>query len=156
MLATMPVSAALSDWREQTRLMIGAASVSVVLIGSILFLIVQRLLWQRRDSERRISLEKESLDTAINAMSLGLVLFDSENRLVVCNQRYIAMYDLSPDVAKRGCGLREFCSITRTPGHCNPMSIRIARAPWRAWPWKGSLSFASETDVRSRSRTRRQ
>ncbi len=59
MLATMSVSAALADWREQTRLMIGGAMLSVVLIGSILFLIVQRLLWQRRASERRISLEKE-------------------------------------------------------------------------------------------------
>ena len=116
MLATIPVSAALSDWREQTRLMIGAASISVVLIGSILFLIVQRLLSQRRDSERRISREKESLDTAINAMSLGLVLFDSENRLVVCNQSYTAMYGLSPDVVKRGCGLREVLQHHRDTG----------------------------------------
>ena len=116
MLATMSVSAALADWREQTRLMIGAATASVVLIGSILFLIVQRLLWQRRASERRISLEKDSLDTAINAMSQGLVLFDSEHRLVVCNQRYIAMYDLSPDVAKRGCGLRELLQHHKDTG----------------------------------------
>ena len=116
MLATMSVSAALADWREQTRLMIGAATLSVVLIGSILFLIVQRLLWQRRTSERRISLEKDSLDTAINAMSQGLVLFDSEHRLVVCNQRYIAMYDLSPDVAKRGCGLRELLQHHKDTG----------------------------------------
>jgi diguanylate cyclase (GGDEF)-like protein len=116
MLATMTVSAALADWREQTRLMIGVATLSVFLIGSILFLIVQRLLSQRRASERRISREKDSLDTAINAMSQGLVLFDSEHRLVVCNQRYIAMYGLSPDIVKRGCSLRELLQHHRDTG----------------------------------------
>ncbi len=116
MLATMSVSAALADWREQTRLMIGVATLSVVLIGSILFLIVQRLLWQRRASERRISLEKVSLDTAINAMSQGLVLFDSENRLVVCNHRYIAMYGLSPEVVRRGLDLRELLQHHKDTG----------------------------------------
>jgi diguanylate cyclase (GGDEF)-like protein/PAS domain S-box-containing protein len=116
MLATMTVSAALADWREQTRLMIGVATLSVFLIGSILFLIVQRLLSQRRASERRISQEKDSLDTAINAMSQGLVLFDSEHRLVVCNQRYIAMYGLSPDIVKRGCSLRELLQHHKDAG----------------------------------------
>ncbi|MGZ5872143.1 MAG: bifunctional diguanylate cyclase/phosphodiesterase [Bradyrhizobium sp.] len=116
LLATNSVSAALADWREQTRLLIGAATLSAVLIGSILFLIVQRLLRQRRASERRISLERDSLDTAINAMSQGLVLFDSKNRLVVCNQTYIAMYGLSPDVVKRGCGLRELLQHHKDTG----------------------------------------
>ncbi|MGB9118806.1 bifunctional diguanylate cyclase/phosphodiesterase [Bradyrhizobium sp.] len=134
LLATNSVSAALSDWREQTRLMIGVATLSVVLIGSILFLIVQRLLRQRRASERRISLEKESLDTAINAMSQGLVLFDSENRLVVCNQSYTAMYGLSPDVVKRGLSLGELLQHHKDTGslqadvdeHCALVLDRVA------------------------------
>jgi diguanylate cyclase (GGDEF)-like protein len=134
LLATNSVSAVLADWREQTRLMIEVAALSVVLIGSILLLIVQRLLRQRRDSERRISLEKESLDTAINAMSQGLVLFDSENRLVVCNYRYIAMYGLSPDVVKRGLSLRELLQHHKDTGslqadvdaHCACVLERVA------------------------------
>jgi diguanylate cyclase (GGDEF)-like protein len=116
LFATNSVSAALADWREQTRLLIGAATLSVILIGSFLFLIVQRLLWQRRASERRISLERDSLDTAINAMSQGLVLFDSRNKLVVCNQNYFAMYGLSPDVVKRGCDLRELLQHHKDTG----------------------------------------
>ena len=134
LLATNSVSGALADWREQTRLMIGVATLSVVLIGSILFLIVQRLLRQRRDSERRISLEKESLDTAINAMSQGLVLFDSENRLVVCNQGYIAMYGLSPDIVKRGLSLGKLLQHHKDTGslqadadaHCARVLDRVA------------------------------
>jgi diguanylate cyclase (GGDEF)-like protein/PAS domain S-box-containing protein len=134
LLATNSVSGALADWREQTRLMIEVAALSVALIGSILFLIVQRLLRQRRDSERRISLEKESLDTAINAMSQGLVLFDSENRVVVCNQRYTAMYGLSPEVVKRGLSLRELLQHHKDTGslqadvdtHCARVLDRVA------------------------------
>ena len=107
LIATTTVSAALADWREQTRLLIGVAALSALVIATILFLIAQRLLRQRRASERRVSLEKDSLDAAINAMTQGLLLFDAENRLVVCNRRYIDMYGLSSDVVKRGCSLRE-------------------------------------------------
>jgi PAS domain-containing protein len=47
------------------------------------------------------------LDTVLNNMSQGVLMFDSETRLVFCNQRYIEMYKLSPDVAKPGCSLRD-------------------------------------------------
>ena len=40
---------------------------------------------------------------AVNNMTQGLLLFDSSQRLVVCNQRYIEMYGLSTEVVKPGC-----------------------------------------------------
>jgi diguanylate cyclase (GGDEF)-like protein/PAS domain S-box-containing protein len=46
-------------------------------------------------------------DAAVNNMSQALLMFDSSARLVICNQRYIEMYGLSPDVVKPGCTLRE-------------------------------------------------
>jgi PAS domain-containing protein len=36
------------------------------------------------------------LDTAVNNMSQGLLMFDAEGRLVVCNKRYVEMYRLAP------------------------------------------------------------
>src|ERR1700745_3764768 len=36
-------------------------------------------------------------------MARGLVLYDSSARIVTFNQRYIDMYNLSPDVVKPGC-----------------------------------------------------
>jgi PAS domain S-box-containing protein len=45
------------------------------------------------------------LDTVLNNMSQGVLLFDSESRLVFCNQRYIEMYGLSPDLVQPGCKL---------------------------------------------------
>ena len=47
------------------------------------------------------------LDTVLNNMSLGVLMFDKDARLVFCNQRYIEMYGLSPSVVIPGCGLRE-------------------------------------------------
>jgi PAS domain-containing protein len=36
-------------------------------------------------------------------MTQGLILYDASARVVVCNQRYIDMYRLSPAVVKPGC-----------------------------------------------------
>jgi diguanylate cyclase (GGDEF)-like protein/PAS domain S-box-containing protein len=46
------------------------------------------------------------LQAAVNNMSQGLVMFDAEARLVICNKRYLEMYRLSPEVVKPGCTLR--------------------------------------------------
>ena len=43
---------------------------------------------------------------AINNMSQGLCMFDGNERLVICNQRYMEMYDLSADIVKPGCSLQ--------------------------------------------------
>ncbi|WP_163593544.1 PAS-domain containing protein, partial [Klebsiella variicola] len=60
--------------------------------------------------------EKRRLNTAVNNMRQGLLLFDSSRRLVVCNQRYIEMFGLSPDVARPGCSLRELIAHRKATG----------------------------------------
>jgi methyl-accepting chemotaxis protein len=47
------------------------------------------------------------LTTALDNMSQGLCMFDAAQRLVLCNQSYLRMYDLSPEVVKPGCTLRQ-------------------------------------------------
>jgi methyl-accepting chemotaxis protein len=47
------------------------------------------------------------LTTALDNMSQGLCMFDAGQRLVLCSQGYLRMYDLSPDVVKPGCTLRQ-------------------------------------------------
>ncbi len=51
--------------------------------------------------------EEELLQTVLNNMSQGVLLFDSETRLIFCNKRYIEMYGLLPDVARPGRHLRD-------------------------------------------------
>jgi diguanylate cyclase (GGDEF)-like protein/PAS domain S-box-containing protein len=105
--ATTTVASALADWRTQTKFMIASAILSVLVVAVILFLIVRQLSGQHLMSQRRLTLEKLRLDMALDNMTLGLTLFDESERLVVCNQRYIEMYGLSPDVVKPGCNFRD-------------------------------------------------
>jgi diguanylate cyclase (GGDEF)-like protein len=105
-VATMTVSAALADWYGQTRLLIGVAALSALVITAILFFIVQQLTQQHRSAQRRLALEKRRLDTAVNNMTQGLLLFDSAQRLVICNQRYVEMFGVSTDVVKPGLSIQ--------------------------------------------------
>jgi len=102
-VATNTVAAALSDWREQTRLLIVAAALSASILAFILYSIVRQINRQNQESQRRLESEKHRLDTALNNMTQGLVLYDASARVVICNQRYIDMYGLSTEIAKPGC-----------------------------------------------------
>ena len=51
--------------------------------------------------------DEKLLQTVLNNMSQGVLMFDSETRLTFCNQRYLELYGLSPDVVKSGCRLRD-------------------------------------------------
>jgi diguanylate cyclase (GGDEF)-like protein len=77
---------------------------------------LSRVQRQVQISQRELETQKFWLNTAINNMSQGLVLFDSAERVVVCNQRYIEMYGLSPDVAKPGCAFRHLISYRERTG----------------------------------------
>jgi len=79
----------------------------VLIVVMTIFLIVRQLQRQHDAAQRRLSEKSQHLDTAINTMTQGLLLFDSSARLVICNQRYIDMFGLSPDVARPGCHLRD-------------------------------------------------
>jgi diguanylate cyclase (GGDEF)-like protein len=107
-VATTSVSAALDDWRDQTRLLIAVASLLVLVIAIMLFLIV-----------RQLSLQHHRLDIAVNNMTQSLLLFDASNRLIVCNQRYIELFGLSPDVVKPGCSFRDLIEHRKQTGSFN-------------------------------------
>ncbi len=102
-MATTTVESALADWREQTWLLVVAAGTSTLLIVVVVLLVIRRMTLQNREAQGRLELQKHRLDTALNNMAQGLVLYDASARIVVCNQRYVDMYGLSNDVIKPGC-----------------------------------------------------
>jgi diguanylate cyclase (GGDEF)-like protein len=108
-VASITVDSALAEWRDQTQLLIIVAALSAIIITVMLLLFVRKLLQQHRT-------EKQRLDTAINNMSQGLLLYDSAERLVVCNRRYISMYGLSPEVVKPGLGFRDLIAYRKKTG----------------------------------------
>jgi diguanylate cyclase (GGDEF)-like protein len=115
-VATTTAAAALADWREQMGFLIGIGAGSVAVVAILLFVVVRRLSHEHRQSEQRLRLEKLRLDRAINNMTQGLLLFDASERLVVCNDRYLEMYGLSPDVIKPGCSFRDVIAHRKATG----------------------------------------
>jgi diguanylate cyclase (GGDEF)-like protein/PAS domain S-box-containing protein len=56
------------------------------------------------------------LGTALNNISQGVCMFDPSQRLVVCNARYLQMYNLSAEAVKPGCTLRELIDHRQAAG----------------------------------------
>jgi diguanylate cyclase (GGDEF)-like protein/PAS domain S-box-containing protein len=165
-VASTTVAAALADWREQTRFLIAVAGLLMLVITTMLFLVIRKLSQQHR-------VEKQRLDTAINNMTQGLLLFDSSQRVVVCNQRYLEMYGLSAEMLKPGCTFREviahrkatgsfegdldeYCShVTRDIGHRNSMvfeppdgrSIQIINEPLADGGWVATHEDITERTI---------
>ncbi|TWC05465.1 diguanylate cyclase/phosphodiesterase [Bradyrhizobium macuxiense] len=106
-VATTTTEAALANWREQIGILIAVTAASVLAIAILLTLVVRKLIQQHRAQQQRLTLEKLRLDTAVNNMTQGLLLFDAAQRLVICNKRYIEMYGLSADVIRPGCSFRD-------------------------------------------------
>jgi diguanylate cyclase (GGDEF)-like protein len=111
-VATTTVAAALADWRRQIRFLIAVAGLSVLAISMLLFFVVRRLSQQHQ-------LEKQRLDTAINNMTQGLLMFDASKRLVVANQRYVEMFGVSTEVVKPGCTMHELLNHRKELGSFN-------------------------------------
>jgi len=106
-VATNTTSAALADWRQQTGFMVTTATLSATVIALILFLIIRQIKRQNSDARQRLEAERLRLDTAINNMSQGLILYDADGYIVTCNRRYADMFGLSHDVIKPGCHIHE-------------------------------------------------
>jgi diguanylate cyclase (GGDEF)-like protein/PAS domain S-box-containing protein len=107
---------ALAGWRREAVILLIFGVFSAGLVGVVAFLIVRQLSHQDRRSRHRLKQEKQRLDTAVNNMTQGLLLFDASERIVVCNRRYLEMYGLNPDVVKPGCSLADLLTHRRDMG----------------------------------------
>jgi diguanylate cyclase (GGDEF)-like protein len=56
----------------------------------------------RHRMERELRQQFERFDHAINHMSHGLCMYGPDQRLIVCNKRYLEIYGLDPDVVRPG------------------------------------------------------
>ena len=115
-IAGTGVAAALADWRNQSRFLVGAATLVNVAAAIIIVLVIKRLRQGSKESEQRLLEKSTQLDTALNNMSQGLALFDEAARLVLCNRRYIEMYGLAPEAATPGRPLSELLALRRHAG----------------------------------------
>jgi diguanylate cyclase (GGDEF)-like protein/PAS domain S-box-containing protein len=75
----------------------------------------------RLESELRVQVER--LDRAVSNMSHGLSLFGPDERLVMCNEQYVRIYDLDPAVAKPGISYRDLLAHALALGRHGEMTI---------------------------------
>jgi diguanylate cyclase (GGDEF)-like protein len=64
-----------------------------------------------KQQEEILRIRNLQFDTAINNMSQGLCFFDAAHRLIVCNDRYIDMYDLPRGRVRPGTPLSEIVDL---------------------------------------------
>jgi len=75
---------------------------------------------------RRGQVDNTRMRVAINNMSQGLCMFDRNERLVVCNRRYMDLYQLPDEVVKPGRTLASLLEFRVTNGSfsCDPDQYR--------------------------------
>jgi diguanylate cyclase (GGDEF)-like protein/PAS domain S-box-containing protein len=72
----------------------------------------------------------DRFDLALNNMSQGLCFFDGDQRLIVCNRRYIDMYDLLPESVGPGTLLSEIVELRFRAGSF-PAMTKDEYLDWR-------------------------
>ncbi len=66
---------------------------------------------------QQLHAKNRHFDAALNNMIQGLCMFDKEQRLIVCNRRYLDMYGFSPDIVKPGIQLRDIMKYSVSLGN---------------------------------------
>ena len=99
---------ATSGWSLRERLLLALVAVLAVAAGLLL----------RRDrlTDQRLAAERRQLSIAVNNIPQGLVLYDASARIIICNQPYLDMFGLSPDVAKPGCTMQRLIAHRKETG----------------------------------------
>jgi diguanylate cyclase (GGDEF)-like protein len=106
--AAILFGAGVSAWSLRERVLLAVATVLAVIVGL--------LLQRHRLSSRRLAVERRHLSIAVNNIPQGLVLYDASARIIICNQRYIEMFGLSPDVVKQGCTMQRLIAHRKETG----------------------------------------
>jgi PAS domain S-box-containing protein len=97
------VEAILSAWRRLATILLGAGALVALIIGATVFLVSRRLVRNIIKSRKTLHDQKLQLDTALNNMTQGLLMFDPDGRVMLCNKRYMEMYRVPADMVARGC-----------------------------------------------------
>jgi diguanylate cyclase (GGDEF)-like protein/PAS domain S-box-containing protein len=65
---------------------------------------------------RRLRRCNQALEKALNNIRQGLLMLDKNQRLVICNRRYLQMYGLAPEAVRLGDPLRELLELRIAAG----------------------------------------
>ena len=117
-------------------LAIAVASVTVAILGVSL---ISALADRRVDDKGRL------LGIALDNMDQGVVMFDDAGRLVICNDRYTAMYGLPPRLVKPGAMLADIVRYRAETGSLQADPARYCADVVEAMAAGRALSMVAET-----------
>src|SRR5256885_2626632 len=83
-----------------------------------------------KEQEEALRIRNFQFDTAINNMSQGLCFFDADHKLIVCNDRFVDMYDIPRGRVGPGTPLNEIVDLRFEAGSFPAMS-RDEYLRWR-------------------------
>ncbi len=132
-------NAALAIWQKQTDILLGAGGLAALTVALMIFLIVRQQARANSLSMQSLALERQRLDTALNNMSQGLIMFDSTDHVVVCNDLYIKMYGLSREIVKPGCSFSELLRYRAEAGELVHPDLERYRANLAATMAQGQV-----------------
>ena len=93
---------------------------------------------------RRMQVDNTRMGVAINNMSQGLCMFDRNERLVICNHRYMELYQLGDDIVKPGRTLADLLEYRIANG-------TFSRDPEEYRQYAGVRHGAGQDDHRTKS-----
>jgi diguanylate cyclase (GGDEF)-like protein len=97
-----------SGWSLREQMLFALVAVLAAAVGV--------LLRRYRLTGQRLAAERRQLALAVNNIPQGLVLYDASARIVICNEPYIEMFGLSPEVAKQGCTMQRLIGHRKETG----------------------------------------
>jgi diguanylate cyclase (GGDEF)-like protein len=106
---------------------------------------ITRKTQELEERDAAISTQNLRFETALNNITQGLCFFDGDERLIVCNRRYIDMYGLDPERVRPGVALSEIVSMRYAAGACPD----ISKEDYLAWRSRaGNADRPSDTVYR--------
>jgi diguanylate cyclase (GGDEF)-like protein len=103
-----------------------AAVVAVILLGTALLM----------RQTRKIAEKSGVLELILDNVAHGLVMLDSDQRIMVCNRRYAEIYGFAPEMLRPGTPIRAMLEARVAAGHSPPdggdyVAARLAEAARR-------------------------
>jgi diguanylate cyclase (GGDEF)-like protein len=115
-------SSALATWRQRSAFIAVGTLLATICSFFLLSAIANQVRLLRASEvslaakSGELEVAKAQTDAAVNNITQGISMFDAAQRLVVCNERYLELYGLSPDVVKPGCTFREILEFRKSRG----------------------------------------
>src|ERR1700680_1630054 len=88
--------------------------------------------FRRAQSTGGLSDKGKLLELPLNNMPQGVVMFDAKARLVVCNDRYLKIYDLPPNIVKPGARLADIVRLRAKSGSLPDDPNKQVASSWKS------------------------